>query len=253
MPWDEGVYVANVIQLSESGKYYKRCHIHNGSHQYCKRCFYLFNYGRKPSQRTRVRGICLHGNKYIYCKEPECRNFLPYHMSRTALCEPHGVRRDLCRQCGGSGLCRHDRQPAHCRDCNGSNFCPLHPQTRKHLCVPCGGSSTCKHHRQRYFCKECPGAGICPHLRRKTQCTECHRRVELKNNNVTQTVAQPTSSLEPQIPALPTAKIFSAFPINAGHFLHRNSTQQYPVCLVVVFATMIPALTLLYLFRSRIR
>ena len=56
-------------------------------------------------------------------------------------------------ECGGAGICQHNRQRSTCKEC--------------------GGGSICQHNRQRYFCKDCGGAGICQHNRRKARCKRC--------------------------------------------------------------------------------
>ena len=34
---------------------------------------------------------------------------------------PHGRRRSLCKECGGSGICEHGRQRSRCKECGGSD------------------------------------------------------------------------------------------------------------------------------------
>jgi len=51
----------------------------------------------------------------------------------------------VVKECGGSGICQHDRQRHQCKDCGGSGICP--------------------HNRRRSECKDCGGSQICPHCR----------------------------------------------------------------------------------------
>ena len=59
----------------------------------------------------------------------------------------------MCKDCGGSGICKHGRRRYECKDC--------------------GGSGVCEHGRERNRCKDCGGAGICEHGRRRHKCKDC--------------------------------------------------------------------------------
>ena len=64
---------------------------------------------------------------------------------------PHGRKRSVCKDCGGSQICDHGRVRNKCKDCGGSQICD-HGRQRS-LCKECGGSSICIHGRQRKQCK----------------------------------------------------------------------------------------------------
>ena len=51
-----------------------------------------------------------------------------------------------CKDCGGAGICQHNRGRSDCKDC--------------------GGTSICQHNRQRSICKDCGGTSICQHNRK---------------------------------------------------------------------------------------
>jgi hypothetical protein len=86
---------------------------------------------------------------------------------------PHGRRSNgyYCRECGGKGICEHDRQRSKCRDCGGKSVCK-HNRIR-YQCTECGGVSICPHGRMGYQCKECGGSSICKHKRVRAYCKEC--------------------------------------------------------------------------------
>jgi len=58
---------------------------------------------------------------------------------------PAGVR-SQCKDCGGSGLCEHQRVRSKCEDCGGSGL-GEHQRVRS-KCRDCGGSSLCEHKRE---------------------------------------------------------------------------------------------------------
>jgi len=88
------------------------------------------------------------------------------------LCE-HNIRKEYCKDCGGSALCEHDKRKSRCRQCKGSDFCKEHNRL-KSVCVPCGGASMCEHAIRKIFCNICDGSGLCKeHGKRKYQCKEC--------------------------------------------------------------------------------
>ena len=92
--------------------------------------------------------------------------------AKTRFCE-HGRRSNgyYCRECGGKGICEHDRQRSKCRDCGGKSVCK-HNRIR-YQCTECGGASICPHGRMGYQCKECGGSSICHHKRVRAYCKEC--------------------------------------------------------------------------------
>ena len=96
--------------------------------------------GTKRKRAPPTKGPCEHGVKW---------------RSNCKVCSacPHGRRRSMCKECGGSSICEHGRQRSKCKEC--------------------GGSSICEHGRRRSQCKECGGASICEHGRRRSRCKEC--------------------------------------------------------------------------------
>ena len=55
----------------------------------------------------------------------------------------------------------------------------------KYRCIECGGAGICVHNKDKYRCIECGGAGICVHKKRKLRCYECggsqiceHKKIE---------------------------------------------------------------------------
>ena len=105
--------------------------------------------GTKRKIAPMHRGPCEHGVK---------------HRSNCKVCIacPHGRRRSLCKECGGSGICEHGRQRHQCKECGGSQICE-HGRERSR-CKECGGASICEHGRVRSRCIECGGASICEHV-----------------------------------------------------------------------------------------
>jgi len=74
------------------------------------------------------------------------------------------------------GPCEHGVKPrSRCKVCSA---CP-HGKRRR-VCKECGGSQICEHGRQRPTCKECGGPQICEHGSRRSTCKECaqHRERE---------------------------------------------------------------------------
>jgi hypothetical protein len=69
---------------------------------------------------------------------------------------PHGKSKNghFCKDCGGKGLCEHNK--------------------RKDSCKDCGGSRICEHGISKYVCFSCDGKGLCSHGAQKNQCKECH-------------------------------------------------------------------------------
>lgn len=83
----------------------------------------------------------------------------------------HEIRKDRCKECGGSSICIHNLIKYVCKECKGSSFC----QHSKHKsrCRECNGSSFCEHDKRKERCKECKGSDLCIHSRRKEICKEC--------------------------------------------------------------------------------
>jgi hypothetical protein len=83
----------------------------------------------------------------------------------------HNKRRLRCVECGGSSICEHGKRREHCRECGGSSFCEHGGY--KATCKRCGGSQICAHGNVRYVCKECGGKGICKHGIQRATCKTC--------------------------------------------------------------------------------
>ena len=48
-----------------------------------------------------------------------------------------------------------------------------HGRAKRSQCKECGGGGICVHERRRSVCKECGGGAICVHERIRSQCKEC--------------------------------------------------------------------------------
>jgi hypothetical protein len=128
--------------------------------KYAPRHFGPCEHGVKPRSNCKVCIACPHGRRRSICKE----------CGGSGICE-HGRVRRQCKECGGSSICEHGRQPSNCKECGGSGICE-HGRVRS-TCKECGGSQICEHGRRRSKCKECGGASICEHGRERTTCKEC--------------------------------------------------------------------------------
>lgn len=85
----------------------------------------------------------------------------------------HGREKNRCTLgCGGSIICKHNRQKYLCKECKGASICE-HGQVRSR-CIPCEGGSICKHLRVRSNCSHCCNLkSKCLHGKIKRQCKEC--------------------------------------------------------------------------------
>ena len=79
------------------------------------------------------------------------------------------------KDCGGSSICKHQRQRRKCKDCGGSSFC--------------------KHQRERNTCKDCGGAGICEHRRTRSKCKDCRPERQTDQTNESTSRRRPSSAL----------------------------------------------------------
>jgi hypothetical protein len=57
---------------------------------------------------------------------------------------PDHCIRSTCKDCGGAGICQHNRRRSECRDC-GESICQ-HNRIRR-TCKDCGCASNCEHNR----------------------------------------------------------------------------------------------------------
>ena len=88
------------------------------------------------------------------------------------------IYRSRCIDCGGTGVCEHNRVRRNCKDCGGNNLCIPHKKP-KSRCVECGGASTCEHKKLRRHCFECGGVAVCAHKRIRRDCKICKGRCVL--------------------------------------------------------------------------
>ena len=64
---------------------------------------------------------------------------------------PHGKYSTyMCKECGGAGLCVHDKRKDYCKVCSKS-ICP-HGKVSSYYCRECKGRGCCEHGRSRYYC-----------------------------------------------------------------------------------------------------
>lgn len=85
---------------------------------------------------------------------------------------PHNKLVYFCKECGGKGLCKHEKSKFACTICRTSGTFCKHNRS-KYLCIECKGKGICKHNRIKYNCIDCGGKGICKHKRRKSYCIDC--------------------------------------------------------------------------------
>ena len=103
----------------------------------------------------------------------------------------HGRCGYVCHECGGAGLCEHDRQRNNCQTCSKSKSLCVH-RLQFSRCTPCKTSPTatlgrwvqheyrshtCLHGIRRKNCTECGRGGtahvICEHNIRRYRCMKC--------------------------------------------------------------------------------
>ena len=107
-------------------------------------------------------------------------------MSIPLICKrrPHNREKYVCRECGGAGICEHNRmscggssicehgrRSSQCHACEGSSI--YEHNRMRYSCVICGGAGICEHGRMRSHCKSCGGSAVCEHGRRRSQCKRC--------------------------------------------------------------------------------
>jgi hypothetical protein len=84
----------------------------------------------------------------------------------------HGVWKQWCKPCGGSGYCQHGKNKYKCQECKDAGK-PTHlcdhgkPQ---YCCAQCG-TNRCQHGNIKRDCTEC--GNLCTHGKRKVRCAEC--------------------------------------------------------------------------------
>jgi len=66
---------------------------------------------------------------------------------------PHGKRRTLCKECGGTQLCAHGNRKDYCKECGGSQIC-VHGKNKRN-CKNCGGRNCCEHGKLKQNCQKC--------------------------------------------------------------------------------------------------
>jgi len=100
-------------------------------------------YAPPTQKKPRRRYICAHGKQSNLCKD----------CGGSSLCREHGIQRNQCIKCGGKGVCPHGRIRWQCAECGGASMC-LHGR-RKARCRECGGNDICVHDRIKYNCRVC--------------------------------------------------------------------------------------------------
>ncbi len=109
---------------------------------------------------TENKRKCIHGIRKERCKE----------CGGSEICI-HNKRKEICTLCAGSQVCVHNKIKAQCKECGGNKIC--NHNRRRDYCIDCAGSQICEHYIQKAKCKECGGGQICNHFRIKSQCKEC--------------------------------------------------------------------------------
>jgi len=111
---------------------------------------------------------CLRKKRKKYLVNGEVRIWIGYWLCK------HDLRRSICSECGGSGLCNHGVRKGRCNVCDSC----AHGILKKN-CRSCGNS--CAHGHMPWNCKICSG---CKHSKIKTNCNICygckHGRVKRK-------------------------------------------------------------------------
>jgi len=121
---------------------------------------------------------CEHGITKQMCKECKgsgiCIHNNYKHQCKVCgskyFCE-HEIQKKYCKECGGKEMCEHGKQKRQCKECNGTSNCEHGKQ--KSRCKKCNGKGICEHGIDRRHCKECVGSSICEHLKIKRLCKEC--------------------------------------------------------------------------------
>lgn len=106
-----------------------------------------------------------------YCEPHGIQKSICLECGGGGLCEAHQIIRSLCLECGGGSLCGHHIMRSRCRECSGC----IHGVLRS-LCPKegCGGTALCEPHRRRKDqCVECDGNAICDHRIRRVTCVQC--------------------------------------------------------------------------------
>ena len=143
------------------------------------------NKGQKYMRENKIviwdgkRFLCEHSVRRERCKECGGSSICEHSNVRidckecggSQVCE-HGKRKDRCKKCEGNQFCQHGRLKDICKECGGSQICE-HGR-RKDRCKECGGSSICEHGKERRLCRECEGTGICEHKTRRNICKTCN-------------------------------------------------------------------------------
>ena len=121
------------------------------------------------------KGRCVaHGKLKATCREEGCGNGYAFCHHKNKKGKPQ--RRDRCKECGGSELCKCGRNKNRCIDCGGKEVCK-HKQWF-YTCPHCPGPGACKHKGSKYNCDECDGSQRCGHDLRTDDCYRCTRKPE---------------------------------------------------------------------------
>ena len=135
--------------------------------------FEYFKTNQRTGQLTKTCIQCLERKK-LSIERTKCPHGKRRHMcvdcGGTSTCH-HKKQKAVCKQCGGSQICEHNIERSVCKKCKGGKIC-MHNSV-KSACVKCGGGSICEHSRARSICKDCKGSQICPHERQRRYCPIC--------------------------------------------------------------------------------
>jgi hypothetical protein len=122
-----------------------------------------------------IRKKCIH-NKYPYfCKECGGGGLCEHDKVRSTCkdCDicPHNKLKSRCFECDGNEICEHKIRRSYCIECKGSEICEHN--LRKSRCIDCNGSEVCEHKQNKFCCIECRGKYVCPHNKLRYQCIDC--------------------------------------------------------------------------------
>jgi hypothetical protein len=99
------------------------------------------------------------------------RDVMPTHNKKCS----HGIWQHWCKQCGGSGICEHNRNRYACKECKdaGKTSSLCEHNVYKYHCAQCG-TNKCQHGNNKNTCRQCGKTRtrtLCPHGKRKDKKT----------------------------------------------------------------------------------
>lgn len=162
--------VQNVVQNCVSKRYCKQCDgcEHGRVKKHCKECTPNLqcehNRIKYNCKDCNTSNYCEHNRERRVCKECKCVD----------ICEHNRIKYQ-CKECGGKKFCKHNIRKAYCKECGGSELCQPHG-IRKDSCRECniGNKVICEHGQRSRTCRDCKtGTSICVHETRKSRCGFC--------------------------------------------------------------------------------